>query len=187
MIRFDLYCEIGSAFFQEEYQDFTNTIWIEAKSIALNFKHKGQQVSMLRKLGQLLAQVKQWEKAEMVASLINDSEEKAIALQQLGHTLVQAQEWERAKTTLAKAEVAIYEVEESQKKTKIFYELILTLLQIQEWENVVRLIHNLKEDEVKADALRILGLALTKAKQQEDTHTIWIQAEAVAQAIDRSV
>ena len=76
----------------------------------------------------------QWERAEGVARLIEDSFERAKALRELATALAQAQQWERAENVWKEAEGVARSIEHSSGRAYALSELATALAWAQQWE-----------------------------------------------------
>jgi hypothetical protein len=85
-------------------------------------------------LGEALAKVQQWERAEAVISTIERNDLRFDALRMLGEALAKTHQWERAETVISR-------IEDNDAKIRALGVMGNELAKNQHWERLLHLIH----------------------------------------------
>lgn len=168
--------ELAVAQIQAGQQINALTTFTQAGEIDQAIESSGSQTKALRQLAFAFARIGQFNKAEQVAQVIQDSENRALVFKDLAVTLIKLGYQSEAMTFFKKAE----KIAQINKSDSIHHKISLALAQIGQFTEAERVVFLIKNAESRALALNDLAIALIVMGQQLEAVTVLLKAEKIA-------
>jgi len=188
--------ELGVLLARAQQWEYANAMWVEVEDAVRKLAEAagysrlstswftGQAAFALSKLGAVLAQVRQWERAEAVwaeaerlARTIKHNYGRAQALCQLGIAQAEAQRWEPARALCAEAEATVHTVKQSDGHAQALSGLGFAFIRAQQWERAEAVLRTIEVSDSRNSLCSRLAFVFIREQQ-------WERAEVVIRMID---